>query len=139
MFKKFIPFMMLLIISATSFSQQTHPSRSITKAGYLQKSKNQKNGAWILLAGGTALIGTGFLIGDKKESSFGAAATGVIMAGVGVLSAIASIPLFIASARNKRKGMAVSAFIKMENTGVIQRYSIAHNMYPALSVKINFH
>jgi hypothetical protein len=40
-----------------------------TKDYYLQKSKRQKTGAWVLLIGGTALIGTGLLIADSKNAS----------------------------------------------------------------------
>jgi hypothetical protein len=135
--KKITLFAMLLVLSVTSFSQQNNPSPTRTKEDYLLKSKNQKTTAWVLLGGGTALIGVGFLIGDGKESSFSSAATGVVMAGIGVLSIIGSIPLFIASGKNKRKGMALSAFIKMENTAMVQGYSMTHTSYPALSVKIN--
>ncbi|MEJ7681312.1 MAG: hypothetical protein WKG06_26375 [Segetibacter sp.] len=50
-------------------------------------------------------MGTGFLIGNRKEASFGDAATGGVIGAIGVLSAIGSIPLFIASTKNKRWGM----------------------------------
>ncbi|MFI5131177.1 MAG: hypothetical protein ACHQFX_14340, partial [Chitinophagales bacterium] len=77
--KKTTVFALLLILSATSFSQQTDPSTPMTRADYLQKSKNKKTAAWVLLGGGTVLIGAGFLIGARAESSFDDAATGGII------------------------------------------------------------
>ncbi len=126
---------MLLILSATSFSQQTNPSQPVTKADYLQKSKNQKTGAWVLLGGGIALMGTGFLIGGGNEASLDNAETGVIIAGIGVLSAIGSIPLFIASGRNKRKGMSLS--FKNETAPQILKSSLVYKPVPSLNLKID--
>lgn len=134
--KKIIIFTMLLVLSATSFSQQTNPSQPLTRADYLHKSKSQKTTAWILLGGGSALAITGILIGAKKETSFNDASTGAIVGGVGALSMIGSIPLFIASGRNKRKAMAANAFFKMETAPVFKGNSMVHTSYPALSVKI---
>ncbi|MBS1496447.1 MAG: hypothetical protein JSU03_00540 [Bacteroidetes bacterium] len=69
---------------------------------YLQKSKNQKKAAFVLLGGGTGLILIGLAVGDRKKSSFGEAASGGVIAIVGILGAIGSIPLFVASAHNKK-------------------------------------
>ena len=135
--KKIILFTMLLIFSVSSFSQQTTPSKPVTREDYLKKSKNQKTAAWVLLGGGTVLIGTGFLIGDREESSFDDAATGAILGGIGVLSMIGSIPVFLASGKNKRRANAMSASIGMENADIIQGYTTAHASYPAISIKIS--
>ena len=51
-------FMMLLIVSATSFSKQTNPPKAATEIYYLKKSKNQKAIAWILLGGGLGMVVT---------------------------------------------------------------------------------
>ena len=135
--KKIIVFALLLIISVTSFSQQTNPSKPVTKADYLLKSKSQKNAAWVLLGGGTVLMGAGFLIG-LKEASFDDAGTGVVMVvmgGIGFLSAIGSIPFFIASGRNKRKGMSLS--FKNEVAPQIQKRSFVYRSVPSLTLKIS--
>ena len=107
---------------------QHYDSVPVVKTDYLAKSKNQKTAAWFLLGGGAALIGTGFLIGDSKNSTFDDAATGAVLGGIGVLSALGSIPLFIASVKNKRKALKMSANFKIEN---------ATNSYPAVALKIN--
>ena len=132
--KKIIILTILLILASTTFGQQTKTSLALTKQDYLQKSKRQKTAAWILLGGGSALAITGLLI--NNQASLDNAGTTAIVAGIGVLSMIGSIPLFIASGRNKRKAMAMSASLKLENTSAIQGYKMVHASYPALSVKI---
>ena len=125
--KKVMVYFLLLAMPATSFCQMTNDSVPVVKTDYLTKSKNQKTAAWVLLGGGAALIGTGFLIGDNKNSTFDDAATGAVLGGIGVLSAIGSIPLFIASGKNKRKALKMSANFKIEN---------GTTSYPAVALKI---
>jgi len=132
--KKIILFALLLILSATSFSQQTDPSTPLTRADYLQKSKNKKTAAWVLLGGGTVLIGTGFLIGARTESSFDDAATGGIIAVIGVISAIGSIPFFISAGKNKRKGLSMA--FKNETAPQLLKSGLVRRSVPSLSLKI---
>jgi len=134
--KKIIFFLLLLISFSSVFSQQTETKHSLTKQDYLAKSKRQKTGAWVLLGGGTALMGAAFLIGDSKEASFGDAGAAVIMGGLGFLCDLGSIPLFLASGKNKRRGMAASASIIMQNAYALQKQSISIIPFPALSLKI---
>jgi len=134
--KKSILYFLLLAIPATSFCQKTYDTIPDIKTDYIVKSKNQKTAAWVLLGGGVALIGTGFLVGDGKNASFDDAATGAVLAGIGVLSTIGSIPLFIASGKNKRRAMQATTFIKMENATMIQNQSFAQTSYPAITLKI---
>lgn len=136
--KKIMIYFLLLVLPATSFCQKANDSVPVVKTDYLVKSKNQKTAAWVLLGGGAVLIGTGFIVGDGKNSSFDDAATGVFLAGIGVLSAIGSIPLFIASGKNKRRAMKASAFIKMEPVPLIQKQSYIQSSYPAFSVSLSF-
>ena len=124
----------LLVIMTTSILGQQAPS---VKTDYQLKSKNQKSTAWVLLGGGAVLIGAGFLIGDRKESSFDDAGTGVVIGGIGVLATLGSIPLFIASAKNKRKARALTTSFKMEETSRIRGYTISKINSPALCLKIN--
>jgi len=136
--KKSIFYFLLLALPITSFCQMTNDSVPDIKTHYLVKSKNQKTAAWVLLGGGTALIGIGFLIGDNKNSTFDDAATGALLAGIGVLSTIGSIPLFIASGKNKRKAMKTTATINMKTVPLFQKQSFIQNCYPAFSVNIIF-
>ena len=114
---------------------------------YLKKSKNQKTAAWLLLGGGVTLMTVGSAIGtqqvvndfanlftaeEEKSSN-----TGAILFFTGLASSLGSIPFFVASSSNKRKGLALSASIKMENTRSVNKYGMTSNTYPALSVKIS--
>jgi hypothetical protein len=135
--KKILLFITVLALSVRSFAQQTDPPQLSVKETYLKKSKNQKTAAWVLLGGGVALIGAGFLIGDGKESSFDDAATGVIMGGIGTLSMIGSIPLFLASSKNKRRAMKATTSIKMERAFYAQGHTFMTTNYPALQIKIS--
>jgi len=50
---------------------------------------------------------------------------------------VGSIPLFIASGKNKRKAMAAGAFFKMESAPVFSGYNVAYVSYPAISIKVD--
>ena len=134
--KKNILYFLLLALPAASFCQNINDTVRAVKTDYLVKNKNQKTAAWVLLGGGTALIGIGFLIGDNKNSTFDDAATGALLGGIGFLSTIGSIPLFIASGKNKRRAMKANTFIKMENTRMFQYHSFVQTSYPSIALKI---
>ena len=136
--KKIIFCAMLLGFNTCLFSQEATPKQTLNNKDYQVKSKNQKTAAWVLLGGGVVLIGTGFLVGNRNESSFSEAATGAIIGGIGVLSAIGSIPLFIASGRNKRKAMNVSAYFEIHQNGAASQKGLIYRSSPALAMKINF-
>ena len=107
-------YFLMLAFPASSFCQKTNDAVPSVQKDYLQKSKHQKTAAWILLGGGTALIATGIIVGTGEDAYFTDAAGGAAVAGIGLLSTIASIPLFIASGKNKKKAMHMTANIKME-------------------------
>ena len=104
---------------------------------YLQKSKRQKSAAFSFLGGGSALIITGLLIGNRKNSSFGDAATGAIVGGLGIVSVIGSIPLFIASGKNKRRANAATTFFKIETMQAIKSHLPIRIPFPAILVKFS--
>jgi hypothetical protein len=136
--KKVIISAVFFVVAVTSFCQQVTPSPGLPLDDYLKKSKNQKTAAWVLLGGGSVLIITGFLIGDRKESSFGDAGTGAIIGIAGFLSTLGSIPLFIASSRNKRKASHATVSLQFEKTPAIQQTGLSYrSYYPAVSLKFN--
>lgn len=139
--KKAIAFAILLIISVTSFSQQTKPSPALTKQDYLEKSKNQKKAARILLYGGSTCIAISFLIpnGDVIGGNFfyteyenSDVKSAFFLSGF--LSTLISIPVFIASHRNKKKGMKLS--FKNEKVPLLQNSHFTNRPVPSLSLKI---
>ena len=129
--KKTICIALMMVTVISIFSQQT-PS---VKTDYLQKSKNQKTGAWVLLGGGfsvlavTAATNAGVDFQNKKSFP-------IVPVCIGGAMMIGSIPLFIASGKNKRKANAATTFFKMETMPVIQQHSLVQHPYPAISVKI---
>ena len=143
--KKIIVSLTVITIALNCFSQQVDSLQSV-RMDYLKKSKNQKTTAWVLLGGGVALSVTGMVMYSnayKKavdENPFylgtNANPTGAVIATVGILSSIGSIPLFIASGKNKKRALVVSTGFKMEKASVIQGACFVKKSYPALSVKI---
>jgi hypothetical protein len=130
--KKTICVISLMTIAIYVFGQV-----SPVNTDYLQKSKRQKSAAFTLLGGGSALIITGLLIGNNKNSSFGDAAAGGILGGLGVVSVIGSIPLFNASGRNKRKANTATTFFKIETMHTVPPHSLIRIPFPAISVKFS--
>ncbi len=91
----------------TSFAQTTPDIK--TKEDYLKKSRHQKTAAWIMLGGGALLAVAGFgagvaegvnyALGDRDPNT----GAGSVLATVGSLSMLGSIPLFISASHNKHK------------------------------------
>lgn len=136
---------MLLIIATATFSQLTNPSLTLTKQDFLTKSKHQKTAAWSLLGGGTVLAAVGFVVilgevGTEFTNIFEPAPqktsnTGEIIFYTGIAAMAGSIPLFIASHRNKKKGMSLS--FKNETAPQLQNNSFTNRPVPSLSLKIS--
>ncbi len=141
--KKIIISLLLLITSVVMFSQQSNPASVLTKQDYLQKSKNQKTAAWILLGGGTAVMITGIIVYNNdvtnEQDPVGAfvksyTSTGLIITAIGSLAAAGSIPLFIASGKSKRKAMSLS--FKMQQVPLWQKGSLVNQPIPSVNFKI---
>jgi len=130
------------------FSQQTSPAPALTRQDYLKKSKNQKKAAWILLGGGTVMMITGSVIWsnavednvdpDNPLSPLLAPATttkgtGLVLAGL--LVSAGSIPLFIASGKNRRKAAALS--FDFQKVHQVQNSAFVNKSLPSLTLKFN--
>ena len=136
--------LLLLTITCISIGQQNNVSYpSPAKEDYLQKSKRQKTAAWILSSGGAALFIIGAAI-DSGEPEFNpvcfcyvgsndGARAALMLAGIGAIGG--SIPLFIASGRNKRKA-AKLALINQYVPG-FQKGILSARAVPSLSLKIS--
>ena len=127
--------MLFLLMLHQTYAQQKDSLSRRSSTDYALKSKNQKSGAWVLLGGGTALIAGGLLIGNRKESSFDDASLGAVIGGLGVISALGSIPLFLASGRNKRRAIG-SAQIRVLPHPSIGNSLTYGSMYPEVYFKI---
>jgi hypothetical protein len=128
--KKILLCAMILVISTSSFGQQIDTSKFNTRKYYLRKSRSQLVGGLILLGiGGTTLA----LVSNGK-TSFDILPVLVIGGGLFVLG---SIPLFIASGRNKRKAMNATTLFKMETIPTLPQTRISFHSYPAISVRFD--
>ena len=127
--KKIIAYFLMLVLPVISFCQNTNDSVPVVKTDYLAKSKSQKTAAFILLGIGITTL-TIAAVGDLDLDVLG---TVVIVGGA---ATIASIPLFIASGKNKRRAMKASAFIKMEKATIVEMQSFVQGSYPAIAFKI---
>ncbi len=119
------------------FGQATKSTN--TKNDYLKKSRNQKTAAWVLLGGGfvVTMVGVGvasnnfwedIITGKESARGTGAAITGLaLMAG--------SVPLFIASGKNRRKAFSLS--IKNEKMHYPYKNSLLQKPVPSLSLTMN--
>ena len=126
--KKIMVYFLLLALPVTSFCQKTNDSVSVVKTDYLAKSKSQKTAAFILLGIGVTTLAIA-AVGDLDLDALGAVVV------VGGVATIASIPLFIASGKNKRKANNFTGNIKMENAPFFQNRSFVQKSFPAFSVK----
>ena len=140
--KKIILCTMLMAIGATTFCQETNPTTPLTRADYLLKSKKQKTFAWILAGTGVGVMVVAVATVSEKDaanylfqtdnSGFNTSAT---LFAIGGIISLSSIPLFIASGRNKRKGMRLT--FKNERTPQIHKSSFVYRYVPSLSLKIS--
>ena len=135
--RKFFFCTTLLFLATSSFSQQTDSSRTLTKQDYLEKSKNQKTAARIMLIGG-AVVAVGSIIldatsdWDKSETPY------IVAFSAGCASMIGSIPLFVASKRNKRKGMDATTYFEIRRNPVATNTGFTFHSTPTLAVKFSF-
>ena len=135
--RKFFICTMLLLMTTSSFCQQTDFGQSLTQQNYLQKSKKQKTGAWVLLGGGAA-VAVGAAILDVSSDWSKSETPYLVALSTGCASMLGSIPLFIASKRNKRKAMNVSTYFEIRKNPVPTNTGLALHSAPTLSLKFNF-
>ncbi len=134
--KQIIVCVVLLFPSAGLFCQETNPISPLNHPDYLQKSKSQKAGAWLLVGGGTFVlaittISAASSLDFNHKSSF--PVTPVAIGGAMMLS---SVPLFIASARNKQRSMTASAYFEIDKTQIVKRGGTGIYSFPAIALKL---
>ena len=132
--------MLLLAFPVAAFCQSTPNNLQAVKTDYLQKSKNQKTAAWVLLGSGSVLMTTGVVLAAPKEleNILGAQENDYTVENIllitGIAATIGSIPLFIASKKNKKKAMNMTTSIKIEKATIIERQSFVQSSYPAIAL-----
>lgn len=133
--KKIIMGTILLITANATFCQQNNPSPILTKQDYMKKSKHQKTAGWILMGGGilSTALGSGRTNPDNISGGDNSRSTVFLVTGLTAIGV--SIPLFIASSKNKKKAADIS--FRMDKTPQIQQGSFVFRSYPAISFRIN--
>ena len=103
-------FFTALFFSINVFSQQEDTAPEINH--YLEKSVNQKKAANILSLTGAGLMITGVIVGSTGTNGGWFFSPnqliGAAMFSAGTLSALASVPFYILSGRNKSKALKIS-------------------------------
>jgi hypothetical protein len=128
--KKIVVCTLMLIVASISFCQETPAKSSLTPEAYLKKSKTQKIVGFVFLgAGAITLISV-----SGGNTDFNTLGTAVVAGG---LSVIASIPLFIASGRNKRKAKAAAISFNIHNNRVFEPTGLSLRRYPAIMLKMS--
>jgi hypothetical protein len=124
--KKIFLVCLMMSVAGKIFSQADTPiHNSPVKTDYLKKSKNQKTVASTLLgvglaAGAIGLTQLNFAGGADAERTKQKNNLGVGLIVGGAILDVASIPLFIASSRNKRRALAVTG-----NFGVMKPHELS--------------
>ena len=133
----------LVIIAITSYPQSPDKTMLVfNQEDYLQKSKNQKTAAWVMLIGGTVAttIGVGVAVAGGLDCAFGNPRCGKdqtladILTITGGAAMLGSIPLFIAAGRNKKKALSVS--IGTQPIPGIFKNSLAYKTVTSITFKI---
>lgn len=137
--KKNLCLSFLLITAIQCFAQQDPPTPPVD---YLQKSKKQRTAAKVMLGAGTAMALISILVvtddvvgilepGDKENASLAD-----VLGFGGLAVAAGSIPLFIASGRNKRKAMNLS--FNSQKILIPQRNNWSTLAVPSIKITIRF-
>ncbi len=136
----------ILLVLLTSLLLESYGQKfSLEK--YLKKGKKQATIAWIMLGGGLVISATGLGIGlanidivvDGYESPDENKVTieSVLFFG-GAAMIISSIPFFVSSFINKRKGRNTYAFIKAEKSEFFRGNSIVNLKIPSAGIAFKF-
>jgi hypothetical protein len=139
--KKIILFFAFLLLIGETYCQTASDSTSkekYTKQYYLQKSKNQKDGAWVLLIGGAAIFaGTGLYASHNLDFSSPEKHRHIVPISLGIACVASSILLFIEAGRNKLKSARLTTYFEMEQIPILQQTGINLRSYPAVSIRLN--
>ena len=131
--KKIKLLLLLSLFTISASAQQTTSAPTPTKSDYLKKSKKQKTIAFFLAGGGSIawLAGVSKYM-NQGDNIDGGGEAAMIIGGTAVL---ASIPLFIISSKNKKKGMSMS--FKNQMLPQLQNSGFVYKVIPSLNLKIS--
>ena len=105
---------------------------------YLRMSKRHKRTGWVLLGAGLALTAGGVIVASHQDEGIDAGLAFAFISGAGVFLSLISIPFFIASARNKRKAMALSPSVGLQQRPASMPFKQGSQASPMFGVKLTF-
>ena len=147
--KIFLVSFFALTCCASSIAQKDTAKKNpvLSAEHYMQKSKKQKTAAQIMLYGGGVFVLTAVIIGTKEADDafiqlFGGEATSNFTAAdiffwTGLASMAGSIPLFIASGKNRRNASAAKVSIDFKRNYRMEPFTVKSSGYPALTIKLS--
>ncbi|WP_034256981.1 hypothetical protein [Adhaeribacter aquaticus] len=129
--------MALLLTVEFSFAQQATPAPTQSRENYLNKSQNQKIGAWFLMLGGVALLVR--TAGNHAVNSISNVPPPFPIVPVALSAGCigGSIALFKASSRNKKKTLGAAAYFNILSIPSTQSATSGTTFVPAFSIKLN--
>jgi len=135
--------LMLVVMIALSYCATAQEILAPVKGSYefySQKSRKQKTGAWVLLAGGTVLSVVGITTSlanmtlfsqptpeEKRRGRFGNT-----LFVIGATTTLGSLPLFFASTKNKKK-----ARLLVKNESAYLPYQLPRKGFATVSLSIS--
>lgn len=103
---------------------------------YAEKARKQKTIAWVLAGAGVGMIITGIIVGGSDKNDVGDAVNdtfeGAWLIAGGAVVAIASVPLFIISGKNRKKA-GVSSNFQLQQ---LPSYAMGNNSLPSPTIGI---
>lgn len=134
--KSILTFLLILLLYIEAASQyQNNPAVTSPANDYLEKSRKQKTTAWILLVGGGVVSSIGMVIGmsemftDLFDAATDRGSAGPVLLVAGVASMAGSIPLFIASGKNRKKAAGELVLKWVPGPGFVTHF-------PAIGIRI---
>lgn len=116
-------------------------SQSSQKSNYIQKSKNQKTAAWVLLGTGAAIDIVGVIVYPKNlgilgntQSELSRERTASILLIAGSATMLSSIPFFISGHINKKKALQVA--VNTQQLQQLKKGNLYTFNYPALTLRL---
>ena len=136
--KKIMLSLTLFITALHSFSQSSVPAAK-TSDYYLTKSRHQKTLAWVMLGGGVGLTALGIAVSEANAVGYALGGSsnntaGTVLAVVGVVSTLGSIPMFISASHNKHRANLSFNMQKVPMVPYVANQTAVFQ--PALSLKI---
>ena len=131
--KKSISIFLILAFFIAGYGQETNLTiPEITKVEYLKKSKNQKTAAWVLLGTGSLALILGSI---EVNPDYGESTNRPFLVIGGLVMVGTSVPLFIASAKNRKRAMSLS--FNKNRILQLRINNVAYSLVRSLSLRIS--